>query len=232
METVLGSEEPTANGKSNNAKMGDISAVLDAVLGSKEPNSNGKSNDAKADDISAALDAVWTRARIRAFAHHFAAERLRLCAHKELRKEAIWIAIGSSLLLIGLFLPLTHVKWAEVTSNILFLSSALVAVISTFLMTTSERRELAKLHGCHRVLARLYMNLSQKTRRVQADVYSEKYYLFLVSFLNDALEALVTAGENPEHPDYELAEARFEDLKNHQDKEIKDSFLPGINMMY
>ena len=188
-----------------------------------------------------ALHKIWARTRIRSYAHHFAAERIRRQARRVFRREFCATVLSLALLIAGLSISeprlvdlLTVLSGYEsaphilhLTSHLLILASVFVSVWALFLAVMSLGHEKVALQGRHKLMSRLYMSMSQKTRRIEADVYSEPYYEFLTCFLNDQLESLLTAGENPEDGDYKLAHERMDQVMASSTPGVRSSFVPG-----
>lgn len=176
---------------------------------------------------------IWARARVRAFAHQAAAERTKLAARSGLVLQAS-VTIGSTALLIcGYFATQSHFlqndgmrEILEIGGNGLFLASTLLSIYATFLMLTSDRPNLIKLQSRHEMMVREFMSIAQKVRRSEANVYEKPYYKYLVTFLNDQIETLITAGENPMDEDYAEAHKLFSDVKENPDDDIRQSFVP------
>lgn len=189
-----------------------------------------------------ALKEIWSRARIRAFAHQFAEQKMRNKARWLLFWEVVLTIASIACLVVGyVFLQSKTARaidiplWADAKPTLadlmgqgFLLISVLLSLLATIVMLTSDRDGLVALQSRHRMKVRMFMNISQKTRRMEAHVYDMEYYKHLISFLNDQIEALVTAGENPDDSDYEKAHRRFNKIKGSKDKVVSSSFVPGI----
>lgn len=181
-----------------------------------------------------ALTGIWVRARTRAFAHDFAAKRLRRISQRRFACEVALTFLSLGLLIMGYFATQAQFlekpnmrSGMELVGNLFFLASILASLVATYIMLTSHRTEIMGIQSRHKMMVRSFMQISQKVRRMEAHVYDPLYYKFLISFLNDQVEGLVTTGESPSDDDYNLAHRQMDQLKRHKDKDIRHSFVPG-----
>jgi len=186
-----------------------------------------------ATEIKALMD-IWARARIRAFAHGFAARRLRKHSQRRFGREVGLTLTSLGLLICGYFA--TQLQFIQDTDgqlikdiigNVLFLSSILISLLATYVMLTSGRGEITAIQSRHKMMVRSFLQIAQKVRRMESHVYDPLYYKYLISFLNDQIEGLVTAGESPSDDDYEQAHQRFTQVKKHRVIAVRHTFVPG-----
>lgn len=189
----------------------------------------------------AALHKIWVRTRVRSYAHHFASERIRRQALLAFRQELKVSVIGLSFLIAGLSLSeprlidvgvsltgsdLTR-NLCHFASHLLIVASVFMSVWALFLAVVSKADEGIAMQGRHKLMSRLYMSMSQKTRRIEANVYDGAYYDHLVASLNDQLDSVLTAGESPEDEDYRKAHTRMTNVLKEQTPGVRSSFVPG-----
>jgi hypothetical protein len=184
------------------------------------------------------MASIWTRARVQAFAHQVAVERLEKKV-KALRIKEMAIAVsGIALLVVGYTLGLGLPQNAgfdtslglkssmTLASHVCLFLSTLVGIYGLYHVVTSERDQLITLQSRHKLLLRMFMNVSGKTRSVVADIYDPGFYKFNIAFLHDTIASLQTAGENPSDDDYTEAHRRHFAVLDFSRSEIADSFAP------
>lgn len=197
------------------------------------------------------LFTIWHRSRTRSFAHHFAAVRLEEEARCEYIREMALVILGILLLVIGLSISdpqlgkLAHQIFAEdyargghsnskvvisidFFGKLLVLISVIVSVVSLFFSVISKRGELLQMQGRHKTAGRLFMSISQKTRRIESGVFDGAYHRYLIYSLNDHLETILATGENPSDEDYHKAHERMASIIKNKDPAVASAFTPDI----
>lgn len=182
---------------------------------------------------------IWTRARVQAFAHQVAVDRLDKAITEIKTREMRVAVVGIALLVVGytfgFFPPPDTVPAAQesayktgftIASNALLFLSTLTGIFGLYLTVTSERDQLITTQSRHKTMLRMFMNISGKTRCTAADIYDEGFYKFYISHLNELIASLQTAGENPTNEDYQEAHTRHQNLLKSPHSDIVDSFAP------
>lgn len=185
------------------------------------------------------MNNIWTRARVQAFAHQVAVERLEKTV-RVLRIKEMAIAVSGIALLVvgytlGLGLPSNAGSVAtnadlraalSLWSHVLLFLSTMVGIYGLYHTVTSERDQLITLQSRHKLLLRMFMNVSGKTRATIADIYDDGFYKFNIAFLHDLIASLQTAGENPSDTDYAEAHRRHFSVLDSARSEIAESYAP------
>jgi hypothetical protein len=195
---------------------------------------HGCSNPSERRDIAS----IWTRARVQAFAHQVAVERLEKKI-KDLKVVEMRIAVSAiALLVVGftLGLGLPHNAGVDdnpvlkfifaVSSHAFLFLSTMLGVYGLYFVVTSERDKLIALQSQHKLSLRLFMNVSGKTRCIVVDIHDPGFYKFNIAFLHELIAALQTAGETPSDEDYAEAHRRHFAVLDFSRSEIPDSFAP------
>jgi hypothetical protein len=180
---------------------------------------------------------IWTRARVQAFAHQVAMERVqRKIRNLKIKEMAIAVSVIALLVIgytLGLGLP-QNVNFEKsqgldsyiaLASHLFLFTSTLVGIYGLYFVVTSERDELIELKTRHRELSHLFLTISGKTRCIVADIYDDGFYKFNIAFLNDLLPVLQVR-ETPSDEDFKIAHERLAALIENPRKEIAASFAP------
>ncbi len=194
------------------------------------------------------LQSIWFRARVREFAHRFAAEDMEKGARDEFRREMGFTIFGLALLVLGVSVSDTNLTEAikglmlfglglngdlievtlEALSRILIIISVMVTIYAVYLTVCSNRAELLAKNSNHIFSGRIFMQISQKTRRLEGDSENHEKEKDLIIILNEQLETALSVCINPNHDQYSRAHKMVEDIKVNISEDVSKSFVPDI----